>query len=75
MFEKIRAWFHDSETIVFARLQLALGTLGQIAVQMDWTPFLPDDPKWQFAAAVLTAWLIASGAGTEWARRRRATDL
>lgn len=75
MFQTLRAWFHDSETIVFARLQVAIGTLGQVAIQVDWTPFLPNDPKWHLAAAVLTAWLIVSGAGTEWARKRRATDL
>lgn len=67
MWDKIKAWFRDSETIFWARLQMAAGTIWTVLVATDLSPVL--DAKY------LTYWLIASGVITELARRSRATDL
>lgn len=67
MWSKIKAWFKDSETIFFARLQVLAGAVWAVLTAADLSPLL--EPKW------LTVWLIASGIITELARRRRAGDL
>lgn len=64
MWEKIKAWFKDSETIFFARLQVVAGAVWAVLTAIDLSPLL--EPKW------LTVWLIASGVLTELLRRRRA---
>lgn len=67
MWEKIKAFFKDSETIFWARLQMVAGVVWTVLVATDLSPLL--DPKY------LTIWLIVSGAITEVLRRARATDL
>lgn len=67
MRNRIKAWFKDSETIFFARLQMLIGSIWTVLVMVDLSPVLA--PKW------LTVWLIVSGAITEMARRSRADDL
>jgi hypothetical protein len=64
MWEKIKAWFKDSETIFFARLQMVAGAVWAVLTAADLSPLL--EPKW------LTVWLLASGILTELLRRRRA---
>ena len=66
----LKRFFCDSETIFWARIQLALGLIGtilEVAGQMDLSPILP--------AGILPYWLIGSGILTEVLRRYRATDL
>ena len=66
----LKRFFDDSETIFWARIQLALGVVGtilEIAGQMDLSPVLP--------AGILPYWLIGSGILTEYLRRRRSSDL
>ncbi len=67
MWDKLKAWFSRSETILFARLQVLAGAVWAVLTAVDLSPVL--EPKW------LTVWLIASGVVTELARRARATDL
>ncbi len=67
MWSKIKDWFSRSETIFWARLQMFVGAIWTALVAVDLAPLLP--PKY------LTVWLVISGAVTELARRRRATDL
>jgi hypothetical protein len=67
MWERIKAWFKDSETIFWARLQMFVGAVWTVLVSIDLAPLL--DPKW------LTVWLVVSGVVTELARRSRAEDL
>jgi hypothetical protein len=67
MWEKVKAWFKDSETIFWARLQMFVGAVWTVLVQADLAPLL--EPKY------LTIWLVVSGVITEVARRSRATDL
>ncbi len=67
MWAKIKAWFSESETIFWARLQMFAGAVFTALSVADLSPLLP--PKY------LTIWLIFSGVVTELLRRRRATDL
>ncbi|TIL38604.1 MAG: hypothetical protein E5Y82_13490 [Mesorhizobium sp.] len=67
---KVVAWFHDSETILMARLTMLVGALLQVVTMIDpmlLSPVLP--PHW------FPVFLIAHGVLLEYLRRRRATDL
>ena len=71
MWEKFKASFHDSEVIVFARLQVFLGILAAVALpiahvlfSLDLSPLF-SDPKY------LIAWLFVSGLVQEFLRRHR----
>lgn len=70
MWAKIKAWyasfhksFHDSEVIVFARLQILGAAIWAVLTVTDLSPLL--EQKW------VTCWLLFSGGVTEYARRRR----
>ena len=62
MLDKIKSWFRNSTTILWARLQLVIAAGWAALSVVDMTPLLT--PKW------LTVWLIVSGTITELARRR-----
>jgi hypothetical protein len=62
MINDIKNWFARSETILWARIQLAAGIIWTVLSTSDLAPLL--DPKW------LTYWLIFSGIVTEFLRRR-----
>lgn len=64
MIDNIKAWFKNSETIFWARAQLAVGAVWTALSATDLAPLL--NAKW------LTYWLIFSGALTEYLRRRNA---
>lgn len=63
MWPKIRVWFKDSETIVWARLQLIVGAVWAVLIASDLSSVLP--AKW------LPFWMIFSGIVTEVSRRAR----
>ena len=65
---KFHASFHDSEVILFARIQVLFGIAWAILSVTDMAPLITN-PKY------LTAWLLGSGMVTEMLRRNRATDL
>lgn len=72
----IKNWFRDSETLFFARLQMAVGALWWALVATDILPALnalgavdPAFGKW--VPLIMVAWGII----TEAARRSRAIDL
>lgn len=66
MFTKLRDWFHDSETIFWARLQAALGVVAAIVTYVDPAVLQPIVPPAWFP------WLlVANGLLTEYLRRRR----
>jgi hypothetical protein len=74
---KFHASFHDSETILIARIKLFVGLLFS-AVQtsgVDITSFITDSPRLQTGLKVFFAYLAVDGTVGEWARRHRATDL
>ena len=60
--------FHDSEVIVFARVQVLFGVVWGVLTVVDISPIL-ENPKY------ITGWLLFSGMVTEVLRRNRATDL
>lgn len=70
MWSRIKAFFADSETIFWARLQAAIGVVALVATYVEPTvlqPVMPPDMfKW---------FLVANGVLTEFLRRRRAEDL
>ncbi|MDW6020226.1 hypothetical protein SAZ10_00455 [Mesorhizobium sp. BAC0120] len=70
MWQRIKAFFSDSETIFFARLQAAAGIAAAVMTYVDPQVLAPVIP---------TAWfplfLVANGIAMEYLRRRRATDL
>lgn len=66
MWQRIKAFFNDSETIFWARLQTLLGTLAVMATYTDTaliSPLLP--------AEILPWFLLGNGVATEYLRRRR----
>lgn len=70
MWTRIKAFFADSETIFYARLQVALGAVATALTYVPpevLSPVIP--PKW------FSLFLVANGVATEFLRRRRATDL
>lgn len=70
MWQRIKQWFHDSETIFWARVQAALGVIAVIVTYVDpqvLAPVVP--PAW-------LPWLIlANGLFTEYLRRRRDEEM
>lgn len=63
----LAAYFNDSETIFFARLQLVAGAGLELLAQTDLSPVLP--PEW------LPYWLIGSGILTGVLRKMRDPDI
>lgn len=69
MWEKIKTFFKDSETIAWARIQAVLGFLALVLTYVEPTlvaPVLGDYAPW---------FLFLNGLATEYLRRRRADDL
>lgn len=74
MWIRIRTFFKDSEVIFLARLQVVAGILWSLAVfVLD--PSVSTGIQQLLPAKYLPYFLIALGVLTEYARRRRATDL
>lgn len=63
MWDRIRVFFKDSETIAWARIQLVVGAVWTVLAMSDLSGVLP--AKW------LPYWLILSGIITELSRRAR----
>ena len=78
MWESIKNWFSNSETILIARLETVTGFLIAALSAIDWTPLLSMDFSQAFSwnqFTVIGAILILKGLISEWARRRNAVDL
>ncbi|HEX7072959.1 MAG TPA: hypothetical protein VF226_02880 [Hyphomicrobiaceae bacterium] len=70
MWQKLLAWARDSETILWARLNVLFGIVLQAIAMVDPQMVVPYiDPKY------VPLWLIFSGIVTEIARRMRADDV
>lgn len=70
MWSKIKAFFADSETIFWARLQAAIGVVASIVTYVDPQVLAPVIPGEWFPY-----FLVVNGVLTEFLRRRRADDL
>ncbi|BCG88497.1 hypothetical protein MesoLj113c_46070 [Mesorhizobium sp. 113-3-9] len=70
MWTKIKAWFKNSETIAWARLQMLAGAIMTTISVTDpalFNQYVPE--KW------LPIYIVASGVLTEMLRRVRAKDM
>lgn len=70
MWTRIKAFFADSETIFWARLQAVIGVVAGIVTYVDPQVLAPVIPGEWFPY-----FLVINGVLTEFLRRRRATDL
>ncbi len=69
MWPKVKAFFKDSETIFFARLQAFVGAMMLVITAVDPSLFAAYLPE-----KYVPLWLIFAGVVTEIARRRREKD-
>lgn len=70
MWQRIKRFFRDSETLAFARFQTLIGALAGIVTYVDPSILAPVIPTDWFP------WfLVINGIATEYLRRRRADDL
>ena len=67
----LKRWFSDSETILWARLQMIVGAVWAILSQTDITPILNTFGLGKYVPVAL----LVMGIVTEILRRRRAPDL
>ena len=74
MWEKIKAWFKDSEVIFWARLQAFSGAV-MAALQMPELLTLMSGDSVSQPQLILAGVLVANGVVTEYLRRRRAEDM
>lgn len=72
-FNKVSAFFKNSETILLARAQVLASLIGAVAVSFDWSPIATGTmpSKQQF---VLCGILFCQGLATEAARRRKTIE-
>ncbi|MEW9808606.1 hypothetical protein [Mesorhizobium marinum] len=70
MWTRIKAFFADSETIFWARLQVFIGAVAEIVTYVDPQVLAPVIPHEWFPI-----FLVINGVLTEYLRRRRAEDL
>jgi len=75
MWSRIKAWFGDSETIFWARLQVLGGAVAAAAMGLLSDPGVHAAIQAAVDPAYVPYYLIAFGLLTEMLRRRRATDL
>lgn len=74
MSDMLKKWFKDSETILWARLQMLLSILLGGAAAMDWSPLIQTGlTKTQLIYLIVV--LFIQGLVTEAARRARDPDL
>lgn len=75
MWEKIKAWFKDSEVLFWARLQAAGGAF-VFALQMpELLTLLASGGEVSWPQLIVAGALVANGFITEYLRRRRAEDM
>ena len=65
--QRCRRWFHDSETIAYARIQVFLGVLVEVLVSTDLSPFIAGNRE----ARMLATYTIVNGVAHELLRRCR----
>lgn len=78
LWERIFGFFKRSETIVWARLQAAVGFLVAVAGGLDWAPLVGLVSAGGFTRGQvigLAITLFLQGLFTEWLRRLRAPNL
>lgn len=71
---KIKAWFHDSETLFLARLDVFAGFIIAALATLDWAPLLVTGLTFNQILSLGTL-LFIKGVVSEWARRRRDPEM
>lgn len=77
LYGKVKSWFKNSETILLARSEMAIGFVVTVVSALDWSPFLSMNFDTGFSsrqAGVLGGIMITRGVFAEWARRRSTDD-
>lgn len=71
MWQSIKSFFRNSETLFLARLQMAIGAIAEALTYVDPAMLQPviGDAEW------FPWFVLLNGLATEWLRRRRADDL
>lgn len=73
--DRVKAFFKRSETILYARIQALSGFVLAVAGTIDWSVI----KDWDFTTPRQTVWLgfglVVNGIITELLRRRNATEL
>lgn len=72
MWEKIKSWFKNSVTILWARIQVVSGVVVASLVSLSSDPNIQDAIKTALQPKFIPYYVIAIGAITEIARRRTA---
>lgn len=75
MWAKLKQWFKNSETIVWARIQMLAGAVVAIWISVSSNPTIDAAIHTVLKPAYVPYYVIACGVLTEYLRRRRATDL
>lgn len=72
-YNKIKDWFHRSETILLARIETLTGAVVGVLSAIDWTPLMSMDFTNAFSwnqYTVLGGVMLVKGIISEWARKR-----
>lgn len=79
--QRLKGWwisfhasFHDSETILWSRIKVAVGLIFVATMGFDMSTIITD-PHWLLVYKVASVFLMADGGFSEFIRRNRATDL
>lgn len=72
MWDKIKTWFKDSETIFWARLQVFVGAVGALYLAVIADPNVAASIKAVIKPDYMPYYIIGSGLLAEYLRRRRA---
>lgn len=73
MWQRIKTFFKNSETIAWARFQAALGAIANVLVFVD--PNLVAAVIPPEYARIIAVYMLLNGLATEYLRRRRAEDM
>lgn len=71
MWQRLKRFFRDSETLAWARVQMLIGIAAEALTYVDPSTLAPvfGDARW------FPWFLMLNGVATEYLRRRRADDL
>jgi len=74
MFETVKSWFKNSESILLARTEVVAGFLVAALSAVDWSPLLSAGADPNFTLG-LGAVMVVKGLVSEWARRRNTIEV
>jgi hypothetical protein len=72
-FDRVKAFFKFSETILIARVEAIVGFLAIVFASLDWSPLFGITNFDTKQVGYLGGLSLVKGVATEWARRRNST--